>query len=224
MTLTDSDYAALLRKSYIEHYGASTVDQPPATERQKSFLSDLVTTRSAPPELVKEASDELDSGLLSKKRASKLISSLLLYPKSSRKRKPFDDVALDSPAHRELREMLREIPVAKYAIPSEELMLDLLKGSYAGDLIFVEVRKLPNEPLRLKKLLGSPGDFSRMDIPVEDALTFARVVKRDPYEYTKRFAVHHTCCGRCGAALTDELSRKLYLGPRCRQVFRFPVG
>ena len=74
----------------------------------------------------------------------------------------------------------------------------------------------------IKKLYGSVGAFTRVRPAVEDALVFTRIIKADPYKYTKLFAEHYQCCGKCGAELTDPKSRELMLGPECRKAFILP--
>jgi hypothetical protein len=44
-------------------------------------------------------------------------------------------------------------------------------------------------------------------------------IEYDPYKYARLFGEHYTCCGSCGAPLTDNKSRELMLGPECRKKF-----
>jgi hypothetical protein len=45
------------------------------------------------------------------------------------------------------------------------------------------------------------------------------IISQDPYKYAKIFGQHYSCCGSCGAELTDPVSRELQLGPECRKKF-----
>jgi hypothetical protein len=118
----------------------------------------------------------------------------------------------------ELNGALATIPQSKYAIPVSELMTDFLKDKVHGDLVFLEVREYMKR-LFIKKLYGSVGAFTRVQVNVEDAIAFVRLIQRDPYKYARNFAEHYQCCGKCGAELTDPISREVMLGPWCRKAF-----
>jgi len=87
-----------------------------------------------------------------------------------------------------------------------------------NDLVFVEIREF-KKTTYLRRLIGSYGGFTRSKPAPEDTLAFVRVLLGDPYKYAKLFAVHYACCAKCGAELTDEVSRELGLGPVCRKAF-----
>lgn len=195
----------------------------PATERQLAFLDDLVASRDIPTAVASEYIAQ--RATIDLKKASALISMFLQFP-TVEPRKKDDAPALDAvqEAQRalyvELLEALRTIPQSKYAIPTNELMVDLLKDKVHGDLVFLEVREYMKR-IYMKKLYGSVGAFTRVRPKVEDALTFVRIIQRDPYKYARKFAEHYKCCGKCGAELTDPRSRELLLGPECRKAFGF---
>ena len=189
----------------------------PASEKQIKFLDDLVKNREVPREMVSAYLAEKET--LDIKKASSLIDLFLKYPKMVLQ------PTLPSPAFAELVKKaepnlygeligaLQGVPKSKYAIPVSELMTDLLTDAVHGDLVFLEVKEY------MKKLFGSVGAFTRVRPAVEDALVFVRIIKTDPYKYTKLFAEHYQCCGKCGAELTDPKSRELMLGPECRKAF-----
>jgi hypothetical protein len=97
-------------------------------------------------------------------------------------------------------------------------MTDFLKKPVHGDLVFLEVKEYMKR-LHIKQLFGSVGAFTRVRTDVEDALAFVRIIQSDPYKYARLFGEHYKCCGKCGAELTDPISRELMLGPWCRKAF-----
>jgi hypothetical protein len=73
--------------------------------------------------------------------------------------------------------------------------------------------------LYMRRLTGSVGGFTRWKVANDDAVTLVNIIAQDPYKYTKIFGQHYSCCGSCGAELTDPISRELQLGPECRKKF-----
>lgn len=189
----------------------------PATERQISYLDDIIKMRDVPHGLVNLYKIKKAEGGISKDIASSFISTFLKAPLLSTARTAANFSERDEKM-KQLMELMETFPEAKYAIPADELMVDLLKRPIKNDLVFCELRKYRGR-LYFKQLHGSPGWFSRSFFPVEDAIVFARIIQKDPYKYTRIFADHYRCCGRCGAELTDELSRETRLGPTCRKYF-----
>ena len=202
--------------------GADPADPP--TVKQIRFLEDLSERRDAPESLVNEYFDTVDVGGMTKKKASYFIDSFLRYPKLSKRRaRSTEIVEADSPVHREFREEVKEIPSARYAVPTADLMTEFLKTPVSGDLVFVEITERYG-PKKMKRLSGSPGSFVRNDLHIDDALQILRVISRSPYDYTSMFATHYRVCGRCSAELTDPKSRELGLGPQCRKYFEHFMG
>ena len=188
----------------------------PASERQISYLDDIIKMRDVPQSLVDLYRTQKEAGI-SKDIASSFITTFLKAPLLSTARTAANFSERDEKM-KQLMELVETFPEAKYAIPADELMVDLLKRPIKNDLVFCELRKYRGR-LYFKQLHGSPGWFSRSLFPVEDAIVFARIIQKDPYKYTRIFADHYRCCGRCGAELTDELSRETRLGPTCRKYF-----
>jgi hypothetical protein len=186
-----------------------------ATEKQISFLDDLLNSRVVPGEIAAEYIALRNT--IELKKASDLISMFLQFPRGEGVKTPEQ---LADPVYAELMEALASIPLSKYAIPVSELMTDFLKDPVHGDLVFLEVKEYMGK-LFIKKLFGSVGSFTRVRIKNEDALAFVRVIKKDPYKYARKFAEHYQCCGKCGAELTDPRSRELMMGPYCRTAFGF---
>ena len=188
----------------------------PASERQISYLDDIIKMRDIPQGLIDLYRTKKEEGI-SKDIASSFINTFLKAPLLSTARTAANFAERDEKM-KQLMELMETFPEAKYAIPADEVMMDLLKRPIKNDLVFCELRKYRGR-LYFKQLHGSPGWFSRSLFPVEDALIFARIIKQDPYRYTRIFADHYQCCGRRGAELTDELSRETRLGPTCRKYF-----
>jgi hypothetical protein len=190
----------------------------PATEKQIKFLDDLVAKREIPTTLSAEylsAKATLDVA-----KASQLISQFLGFPRIEVKTALAEKPAVDpkSALWAELFEALSTIPQSKYAVPVSELMVDFLKKPVHGDLVFLEVKEYMKR-IYIKQLFGSVGAFTRVRTDVEDALAFVRIIQSDPYKYARLFGEHYKCCGKCGAELTDPISRELMLGPWCRKAF-----
>jgi len=75
--------------------------------------------------------------------------------------------------------------------------------------------------LYMRRLTGSVGAFNRYKLTKNDTLALVELIARDAYKYTKLFGEHYSCCGKCGAELTDPISRQYQLGPDCRKAFGF---
>ena len=193
-------------------------NEPYATERQLSYLDDLVEKRAVPQYMADDYTAK--RSVLRKKQASTLIDVMLKFPirKTDVRDMPSEKMSERQKLLAELLNEMETFPQAKYAIPAEELMMDLLKKPIRNDHVFCELKEYRGK-LHFRQLHGAPGSFSRSTFPVEDSLVFARIIKRDPYKYTRIFADIYQCCGKCGADLTDEISRSLRLGPICRKGF-----
>jgi len=189
----------------------------PASERQLDYIDDIIKMRDVPQGLINLYTIKKAEGGISKDIASSFISAFLKAPLLSTARTAANFSERDEKM-KELMNFVADMPEAKYAIPAEELMMDMLKRPIKNNLVFCELKKYRGR-LHFRQLHGAPGHFSRSFFPVEDALVFAKIVKRDPYRYTRIFADHYQCCGRCGAELTDEISRETRLGPTCRGYF-----
>ena len=75
-------------------------------------------------------------------------------------------------------------------------------------------------PATVERLLtGAPGAFSRSKLPMDVVDAVCDIVRRDPRRYADTFSTVYTCCGSCGAELTDAVSIREKLGPECRRKF-----
>lgn len=172
-----------------------------ATPRQREFISNLISERDY----------TLGDTVMinSPAEASRLISEILRT--TTRRPKP---IVVDT----ELFEALSSVQKSKYALPTSELFLEMYDLKTSNDLIFVEVSEY-NGKLQIKTLHGAPGRFSRGVLTRKDSLQILRHLATNTYRYARLFGEHHGCCGKCGAALTDEVSRKFQMGPTCRKAW-----
>jgi hypothetical protein len=85
-------------------------------------------------------------------------------------------------------------------------------------LLFLEIREYMGN-LYMRRLTGAVGGFTRHKVPSKDSVAIMNIIAQDPYKYAKIFGQHYSCCGSCGAELTDPVSRDLQLGPECRKKF-----
>lgn len=188
----------------------STLITNPATGKQINFIKSLIDEREMTQD--ERSARSTTMHLLSTKTASELIDTLLKLPKRA------DKVAFTATATGSLQASLAKAPKSKYAIPVEEIDIIVENTPMHGDLLFIEIREYMNR-LFMRRLTGAPGGFSRWHVNPKDAAIIAEHLAKDPYRYVKIFGEHYSCCGSCGAELTDPVSRELQLGPECRKKF-----
>jgi hypothetical protein len=183
-------------------------DNYPASEKQQAFITSLVDDRECDKIAILA-----DLPSMSKKKASETISRLLASPK--RPSRP-SAVKGGNPNVADMIKSKYAIPTAEFAIVSDLPGLDNVKG----DLLFLEVKEYKGT-VYMRRLHGAPGSFVRSKMPREAEDALAAIIKADAYRFTKLFGEHYTCCGKCGAELTDEKSRAIMLGPDCRKAFGY---
>lgn len=171
-----------------------------ATPRQQEFIIDL---------LAKREYTLGDVVIDSPKAASNLIDTLLKAPLKAK-----------ADRDEELYEALCKVQKSKYAVPTAELIMDFFDEKIDNDLLFVEVREYEGR-LYIRRLHGAPGAFNRSKLSRRDSLAVLAQIAQDTYKYARLFGEHYQCCGKCGAELTDEKSRKFQLGPDCRKAWGF---
>lgn len=169
-----------------------------ASIKQIDFINSLLSSRDIVEVEAAMIKDHLYG--MTSAQASQIINRLLSLPKIAQKR----------------QNILEKIPTGKYAIPADEINLLLDETTINGDLLFVEIRTY-QKTTYMRKLVGSIGAFTRIRMSHVEVERLAQIIEKDPYKYTKLFGEHYTCCGRCGAPLTDPESRRLFLGPECRK-------
>jgi hypothetical protein len=177
----------------------------PASDKQRDFIAKLITERVLDDAERARIETALAYDTLDVAAASETIGALLKAPRRS--------AATKNPAGQAL---LARIPKSRYAIGEAELSGSSVEVN--NDLLFIEVREYRGT-LYMRRLHGAPGSFTRTKLSAEQVKDIVDIVATDPYKYARLFGEHHTCCGSCGAELTDERSRELKLGPECRKKF-----
>jgi hypothetical protein len=179
-----------------------------ASEKQVAFIDSLLNERELDAIQVSSFRSMLPT--MTKKQASGTIDILLSQPKRVEK--------VPGATKSLLQEALSKAPKSKYAVPVSELDISLEDTPLTGDLLFLEIREYMGN-LYMRRLTGSVGGFTRHKVPSQDSIVIMNIIAKDPYKYTKIFGQHYSCCGSCGAELTDPVSRDLQLGPECRKKF-----
>ena len=179
-----------------------------ASEKQVAFINTLLDERDLDSIQVSSFRSMLLT--MTKKQASATIDLLLRTPKRVEK--------VPGAGKSALQEALSKAPKSKYAVPADELDIALTDTPLTGDLLFLEIKEYMGN-LYMRRLTGSVGGFTRHKVVNADAVTLVNIISQDPYKYAKIFGQHYSCCGSCGAELTDPVSRELQLGPECRKKF-----
>ncbi len=173
--------------------------------KQIEFIAKLKDERDITPEM---------RGLVPKtsQEASLMITTFLACAKKSQ---PASGVWA------EVQDRLALIPTGRYAVPAEDVQrlfpsaTNVLSGN---DHLFLKVYRY-KQRLYMVRLYGSVGDFRTERIKPATQLALAALVRPRALELSQLFGTLFRVCGRCAAPLTDPESRRLSLGPDCRQVF-----
>lgn len=181
------------------------------TPAQLSFLHDLL----AKHEVAEDYKDQLLDGIMDETIERRDVSAAIDFIKSQPRKR-----GGSSP----MQSLLSRIPKSKYAVPFIEIEIEIeIDDPSVGfdtnnDSVFFEVKQY-NGHLYMRQLRGAPGDFARSRVDMGVMKAVVAIIERDPYKYARLFGELHTCCGSCGAPLTDARSRELMLGPECRKKF-----
>lgn len=173
-----------------------------ATTKQIDFIVSLLGDRDVSQEM--RLAIDAGWGSLTKWEASSLIETLknLPYKKKS--------VSFSTPS------ALAELPKSYYAISSHAVNLVLRDEQIDNDYMFVVVAEFKGTRY-MRKLLGNLGGFTRVKLSYRDARAVADLLSTEPLMFIQKFGELHSVCGKCGAELTDEKSRKFGFGPDCRK-------
>lgn len=178
------------------------------TPPQLKFLTALLDERdlrqspkvqaATPAEYAAAIKDLKEQGSrLTKRDASRWIEHLLKFPQLPRERNvqrggadstiPAEDV----------------MPTGRYAIEND-----------AGELRFYRFWRGTQNPNYVKLYVEHGPDDS--EVPFRSALTIiGKIVKAGPWECARRYGAEIGACSRCGARLTNRVSRLLSIGPVC---------
>lgn len=182
----------------------------PATQAQIDFVSDLLRTRDVEPRLLEATQRHIAAGTLNRATASFVIDHL----RFTRRR------VIISPERKALNDLLDTLPsTGKFAISAVTANMAMQDKVVNNDYIFVEVSQPNRQRARtIRQLHGAVGSFTRTGLSLRDSTELAKLLLLPgaALEATQKFGELYQCCGKCGADLTDETSRKLMLGPVCR--------
>jgi len=188
-----------------------------ATHKQRRFLRTLVQERTVAAIAAADVQELIVRDDFLKVDASTLITKFVALP--YRKAAPVIVTAPDGTVS--TLPVIDDLEVSKFAIPVSELTSpDLIHQAGNSDLLFGEVREWNGHKF-INALKGAPGAFARERLRGGDRAEVIKILAVDQYKYTKLFGQYYSCCGSCGAELTDKTSRDLLLGPDCRKKFGF---
>lgn len=177
-----------------------------ATEKQINFINDLLDTRDAPEHYKEELAELIENEELTKARASAAIDTLTRCPRLKK-----------SDVKSAMQQLLERVPKSRYAVPGIEVE-GVIDQPVDDSYIFCEIKQYKGH-LYIRRLHGAPGDYTRSRMSMDLVQGLIDIIETDPYKYVKIFGDLYTCCGSCGAPLTDDRSRELSLGPECRRKF-----
>lgn len=107
-----------------------------------------------------------------------------------------------------------------YAVESSALAVAGITGvdPRGNDILFFRVKTAKTSGKRyMQRLTGAPGSFATEYMAGSNPTTVAvaELLATDPAGYMQAFGEHYSVCGKCGAELTDDASRRRKLGPDC---------
>jgi hypothetical protein len=185
-----------------------------ASLKQRRFIRNLIEQRAVDETVAKTLGLLIVRDDFEKVDATKLIDELLALPHRPKTVPAPDGTEMAMP-------IIDDLEISRFAIPVVELTKDrLIDIAGDSDLLFGEVREWKGHRF-INALKGAPGDFNRIRIRGVERQEIVNVLIKAQYRYTKLYGEHYTCCGCCGASLTDETSRRLQLGPECRKRFGY---
>lgn len=174
------------------------------SEKQVAFIKNLLADREIDEDVAQQHLANLPT--MERKTASNLIDALLKLPKNHTR------------GGGVLQSYLSALPKSRYAVHVDEFELADLDVNLHGNLAFFEIREYMGH-LYMRQLVGSVGSFNRVKLSNNDVIKISKVIARGPRHWAILFGIEYSCCGSCGAELTDPVSRELQLGPECRKKF-----
>jgi len=181
------------------------------TTKQEAFLNKLLDDRPMFRDVENLWPENIAK--LSKSDASAKISEVLAVPKESR-----GDDSKTFAGSSELTEILEGVDDGYFALPSKTGTndLDFIRiGSNQG-----RANPANKGKRRVHRFLGGQG---LIDIRLSEQIEFAKIVVAlsapERSAAQALFGQEIGRCGVCGKSLTDETSRSLGIGPKCRAGF-----
>ena len=203
------------------------------TDRQVSFLRDLLRDRVMPAsathtsaERLQLALDMLDDGRMTKKLASQTIDALLKQPrrevhdKRDANRPDYGNEPWNARVKEEgdaswfvlVNGDGAEVPRGSYAVMTAELPGD----DYVNDTNFYSVwADFRGGEVRwsVKQLVSD----ERMQMSRKSQYAVLDVIAKDPATAAARYGLEFKKCGICGRGLTNDESRERGIGPVCAE-------
>lgn len=187
-----------------------------ATDRQLSYLSDLIDERQIPDEVREQIRARIESREVAKQLASEWIERLRSKPKrdsGSRVHVQYTEVLLDNDEVRR---------VGQIVVPGEPPTW-VLAGRYGIDTTGDD--RFTNDTTFFKVWVGDRGGWNvrmfksddEMPLAFPTQLAVLKVIAKDPAKAMALFGHEFGRCGLCGRGLTNDLSREIGIGPVCRE-------
>jgi hypothetical protein len=198
------------------------------TPRQRNLINDLLEEREVSAQGRDAVLTAMGDARIPPRDFRPIIDRLMAAPRRTRSSaaSPSTGPAPVRPPTIDQRLRSTELPKGRYAIPRANIALGspLEQAFGANEHIFVEVKEY-QETRYIRQLHGAPGSYTRskptreQQDQVIDTLTLTPTT---PLECAQLFGVLRSCCGSCGADLTDDRSRALHLGPDVSAIFILP--
>lgn len=187
----------------------STSTMKKASDRSIAFLTDLVADREVQTGKTAAESQMALAKWLATPRSQKEVSALI--DKALKAPKRLKPVTVRS----SFVNIPDAVPNSKFAI-STDAVVGLPEGWRRQKYLFFEVKKLRGRRV-IRRLVGAPGDFSRMLVPARAAEMLLEAVSNPEFAVKSAtlFGEIHDVCGVCAAPLTDDLSLERKIGPVC---------
>jgi hypothetical protein len=130
------------------------------------------------------------------------------------------DAPATRPANETVNDLIRRLNVPKsmYAVSLALLTPSLKELAHGNQYLFAQISEFKDTQY-VRVLRGAPGSFNREKPTYRDQVDLVNIIATSPQLFAQTFGLVYTCCGSCGAELTDDRSRALKLGPECRKKF-----
>lgn len=170
--------------------------EPRASEKQSSFILDLLASRVVPIDASARLSAEIKTGNLTRVKAHKSIEWLLRQPKVA--------VPVKAPVAR-----------SQYDVPDGRYAIDPVSNDSKNQTVFYRIAH--NRGYTNVSRYSSDSEIRLGRTDAQSVMR--RIQEAGVHDALLRYGREIGRCGHCGKALTDESSRALGLGPICASKF-----
>lgn len=173
----------------------------PASDAQIRYVLGLQDERRLPDDWT--IRDEATLKVMERDEVSSLITMLKAFPRGDAKQHQWS------------------MPPGRYALLVDpEPWGGSTGGADATEWRFYEVGKPQHGRWAgytfIKRLVGAPGDYRRLDMGVGDRNKVLAEIEKDPKRASLNYGLQSGVCGICGSPLTNADSLKAGIGPICR--------